>query len=104
MCDEDNFKALERRVDKMETRLTKLETSVADSREENKKGFDALHIQLNQIYAEKQKWGDWVRASVNLPSIGKFVGKWTAILTGAAIGFNNLPNISKFITGFGGAQ
>jgi len=84
-------KELKEKVTNIDTRLTKVETEMKDCRDENRRGFDDLKAQLGHIYAERAEWSKWMRE--NLPKAAKWIGKWTVILVGVAIGINNLREI-----------
>ena len=68
MCDTVKFKELDERVDDMDKRLTRVETSLVDirednrvAREDNQRGFDDIKTQLNHLYAERAEWGKTAR-------------------------------------------
>jgi hypothetical protein len=63
MEDKDSQKlaALDERVDKIDSRLTRVETEMKDSRDENRRGFDDIKNQLNHLYAERAEWGKTAR-------------------------------------------
>lgn len=66
MEDNDSKKlaALDERVDKMDARLTRVETEMKDSRDENRRGFDDIKTQLNHLYEERSEWGKTAREIV----------------------------------------
>lgn len=66
MEDNDSKKlaALDERVDKMDARLTRVETEMKDSRDENRRGFDDIKTQLNHLYEERSEWGKTSREIV----------------------------------------
>ena len=66
MDDKDSIKlaALDERVDKIDSRLTRVETEMKDSRDENRRGFDDIKNQLNHLYAERAEWGKTAREIV----------------------------------------
>lgn len=66
MEDKDSIKlaALDERVDKIDSRLTRVETEMKDSRDENRRGFDDIKTQLNHLYAERSEWGKTAREIV----------------------------------------
>ena len=66
MEDKDSLKlaALDERVDKIDSRLTRVETEMKDSRDENRRGFDDIKTQLNHLYAERSEWGKTAREIV----------------------------------------
>lgn len=79
------------RVDDVETRLAVVEHSLADSRDENRRGFDDIKMQLNHIYAERTEWGKWAREH-----LGVFF-KWLGIIVLAACGINQADKIIQSI-------
>lgn len=100
MCDESAFHKLVSRVDDLASRVDDLEKKMAvmestqtAMRQEMKDGFASIRAQLEHIYAERTAWGEWLRE--NLPKVGKWLGKWSLILIGVAIGVNNIPAIIK---------
>lgn len=68
MCEEGQFHKLESRVDAVEERLTKVETSLADMRSEVRVGFDEMRGNFTTVVVrmvdEKSKWGDLLREIV----------------------------------------
>ena len=54
---------------------------------------------MEHIYQERAEWSKWMRE--NLPKVGKWLGKWSLILIGVAIGVNNIPSIVKMWASFG---
>lgn len=84
MCEQEQFNALEQRVDNVENRLTKVETSLSDFRCEMQTGFSQLDRHLSNLYSEKQKWGEWARNSLN--SVGKYLAKWGTVVLFASLG------------------
>lgn len=66
MEDKDSIKlaALDERVDKIDSRLTRVETEMKDSRDENRRGFDDIKNQLNHLYEERTEWGKTAREIV----------------------------------------
>lgn len=81
MCDHVHYDKLEGRVDQLENRLTAVETTLADMREESKAGFADLKGELKSIHEEKAKWGEWART--NLGHALKWAG--AIILTACGI-------------------
>lgn len=65
---DDNYSnklaALDARVDKMDSRLTRVETEMKDSRDENRRGFDDIKNQLNHLYEDRAEWGKTAREIV----------------------------------------
>jgi hypothetical protein len=59
--DSQKLAALDERVDKIDSRLTRVETEMKDSRDENRRGFDDIKNQLNHLYAERAEWGKTAR-------------------------------------------
>lgn len=55
---------LDARVDKIDSRLTRVETEMKDSRDENRRGFDDIKNQLNHLYEERTEWGKVAREVV----------------------------------------
>ena len=82
MEDNDSRKlaALDERVDKMDARLTRVETEMKDSRDENRRGFDDIKNQLNHLYEERSEWGKTAREIV------KKVVTWLMWLIPALVG------------------
>ena len=82
MDDKDSKKlaALDERVDKIDSRLTRVETEMKDSRDENRRGFDDIKNQLNHLYAERSEWGKTAREIV------KKVVVWLMWLIPALVG------------------
>lgn len=80
---------LERRVDAVEDRLTRLETSLADMRGEVKSGFDQLGKQLDSIYSEKSKWSEWAREHIGVAL------KWIGWIVLGACGVSQTAEIVK---------
>lgn len=82
MEDNDSKKlaALDERVDKMDARLTRVETEMKDSRDENRRGFDDIKTQLNHLYEERSEWGKTAREIV------KKVVVWLMWLIPALVG------------------
>ena len=82
MEDNDSKKlaALDERVDKMDARLTRVETEMKDSRDENRRGFDDIKNQLNHLYEERSEWGKTAREIV------KKVVTWLMWLIPALVG------------------
>lgn len=62
--DSKKLAALDERVDKMDARLTRVETEMKDSRDENRRGFDDIKTQLNHLYEERSEWGKTAREIV----------------------------------------
>lgn len=91
MCDHAHYQELENRLDDHEKRLTKIETSLDETKQIVREGFADIKATMHDIYSEKVAWGDWARHA--LTSCGKWIGKWGAIITGAAIGVGNLDKV-----------
>ena len=89
---QEQQKELKEQVKNIDTRLTKVETEMKDCRDENRRGFDDIKTQLGYMYAERTAWSQWMRD--NLPKAAKWIGKWSLILIGVAIGINNLQQIA----------
>lgn len=79
MCDHESFDKLNERVDGLESRVAKVESSVSSMRSESAMGFRDLHKCVDslahdfgdrmnnldkRIVAEKEKWGDVLRSVV----------------------------------------
>ena len=92
MCEwKPDFEALEGRVDDLEKKVVEMHTVQSHMRDELQQGFTDLKVQIGHIYQEKVEWAKWLRE--NLPKAGRWLGKWTVILIGVAIGVNNLPTL-----------
>lgn len=91
MIDADSAKlaALDSRVDKIDSRLTRVETEMKDSRDENRRGFDDIKTQLNHLYQERAEWGKVAREIV------RKVVTWLMWLIPALVGLKF--TIEKFL-------
>lgn len=98
MCDHIRYNELETKVNKMDNRLTAVETSVADMRNECKQGFTDLKVQLCAIYAERAEWGKWARQHLGSAF------KWIGIIILAACGINQSSSIIETIARCFGAN
>ena len=78
------------KVATIDSRLTKVETEMKDSRDENRRGFDDIKQQLNNIYAERAEWGKWAREHIG------HALKWLGWIVLAACGINQTCEILKF--------
>ena len=78
--DSQKIAALDARVDKIDSRLTRVETEMKDSRDENRRGFDDIKTQLNHLYQERAEWGKVAREIV------KKVVVWLMWLIPALVG------------------
>ena len=87
MCDRLHYKDLEARVDGLDNRLTAVETTVTDMRNECRQGFSDVKDQLSAIYGERAEWGKWARANLGLAF------KWVGIIVLGACGINQASNI-----------
>ena len=94
MCSPAKFEEMGGEIDSLsnrlvtaETRLTKLETTVADMRNECRQGFSDVKDQLRTIYEERAEWGTWARANLG------FAFKWVGIIVLGACGINQASNI-----------
>lgn len=87
MCDRHHYDELEDRVDELENRLTAVETSIADMRNECKEGFAKLGDELGRIYSERAKWGAWARENLG------HALRWLGYIVLAACGINQAGNI-----------
>lgn len=92
-------KELAERVDKLEKQMVEVQAVQKQMRSELQQGFADLKAQMEHIYAERAEWSKWMRE--NLPKVGKWIGKWSLILIGVAIGINNLRDIAALF-GFKG--
>lgn len=97
MCDHAHYEELEDRLDDHEKRLTKIETSLDETKQIVREGFADIKATMHDAYAEKIAWGDWARHA--LTDCGKWVGKWGAIITAAAIGMGNIDKIANLFGG-----
>lgn len=84
----------EERLDDHESRLSSIETSQGELKSMVKEGFADVRATFHDIYAEKVAWGEWSRHA--LTEIGKWLGKWGAIIILVAIGFGNADTILSF--------
>ena len=98
MCDKEHYESIDARVDALERQVVEIQAVQGQMRSELQRGFDDLKKQMEHIYAERAEWSKWMRE--NLPSVGKWLGKWTLILIGVAIGVNNIREIASLF-GFG---
>lgn len=98
MCDRPHYEDLEARVDGLDNRLTAVETTVGDMRNECKQGFSDVKDQLRAFYDERTEWGKWARA--NLGS----AFKWIGIIVLGACGINQASNIIQTLARFFGAN
>lgn len=89
MCDETKYHELDKRVDGLEQRLTKVETALADMRTECRTGFSDLKAELVRIYDERSKWGAWAR-----DNIGRAL-KWIGWIVLAACGITQSTSLIK---------
>lgn len=89
---------LKSKVAELDSRLTKVETELKDSRDENRRGFDDIKKQLGYIYSEKAKWGEWARAH-----IGQAL-KWAGYIILAACGINQTNAILQTIQKWSNSQ
>ena len=94
MCSPAKFEEMDGEIDSLsnrlataESRLTKLETTVADMRNECRQGFSDVKDQLRAIYEERTEWGKWARAHLGLAF------KWVGIIVLGACGINQASNI-----------
>lgn len=89
MCDENKYRELDRRVDDVEDRLAKVETSLADMRDECRTGFADLKAELVRIYDERSKWGSWARENIG------HALKWIGWIVLAACGITQSTSLIK---------
>lgn len=89
MCTENKYRELDERVDDVERRLTKVETTLADMRNECRTGFADLKAELVRIYDERSKWGAWAREN-----IGRAL-KWIGWIVLAACGITQSTSVIK---------
>ena len=94
MCSPAKFEEMGGEIDSLssrlataESRLTKLETTVADMRNECRQGFSDVKDQLRVIYEERAEWGKWARSNLGLAF------KWVGIIVLGACGINQASNI-----------
>lgn len=95
MCDEENYEALEGRVDEIDQRLTRVETRQNEQTQMMRDGFADVKTQLCAIYSEKAKWGEWARNAMT--RAGEWFAKWGTIIIIAAIGMGNGDKIGSFV-------
>lgn len=98
MCDRPHYEDLEARVDGLDNRLTAVETTVSDMRNECKQGFSDVKDQLRVIYDERAEWGKWARANLGLAF------KWIGIIVLGACGINQASNIIQTLARCFGAN
>lgn len=72
--------AMEARVDKIDARLTKVETTLDAMRSEWREGLSDLKNQLVALYGERAEWGKWLRA--HIPIFFKWLGWFIAAVCG----------------------
>jgi len=89
MCDENKYRELDMRVDDVEDRLAKVETSLADMRDECRTGFADLKAELVRIYDERSKWGSWARENIG------HALKWIGWIVLAACGITQSTSLIK---------
>lgn len=89
MCDRPHYEDLDERVTELDKRLSLVENSVAEMREEMNIGFKDLKVTLTAFYEERKKWGEWARE--NLAVALKWVG-WIIL---AACGITQASEILK---------
>lgn len=87
----DQQHELTARVEKLERQMVAVQTVQEQMHSELQQGFADLKTQMGLIYRERAEWSQWVRE--NLPKVGRWLGKWSIILIGAAIGVNNAPAV-----------
>lgn len=95
MCNRAKYKGLDERIGKCENRLAKVEATVDAMRGEVKEDFALIRAQLNDIYHEKIAWGEWARTA--LTAVGKWLGKWGAVIILTAIGVGNAPKVVECV-------
>jgi len=96
MCEwRPDFENLDKRVDAMDSRLTKVETKVNEMSDSCKEGFADVKAQLHDIYGEKIAWNEWARHA--LDNIGHWCAKWGGAIIIAAIGMGNADKVGDFI-------
>lgn len=99
-CDESQaHKELEAKVNSLQERLAKVEAKVEAMRQEFSTGLGDIKNLIRNIYEEKAAWSKWIRESVSLSSIGKWLGRLIIIVTLAAIGLSNSRNIRILVFG-----
>lgn len=105
MCSPAKFEEMDGEIDSLssrlataESRLTKLETTVADMRNECKQGFSDVKDQLRIIYDDRAEWGRWARAHLGLAF------KWIGIIVLGACGINQASNIIQTLARCFGAN
>lgn len=91
MCDKPHYDDLEGRVDKLETRLSVVETSITDMRQECSTGFSDIKAELRRIYSERSKWSEWARENIG------HALKWAGIIILTACGITQTSNIIKTV-------
>lgn len=96
MCDwRPNFEALEKRVDGIDSRLTKVETTLGEVRKSVEGGIADLKQQIFVLYQERAEWGKWLRGAIT--AVGQWLGRWGGIIILAALGLSNFKTISEVI-------
>lgn len=94
MCDHVHYDQLEGRVgqlegsvDQLKNRLTAVETTLDDMREESKAGFADLKDELKAIYAERAAWGKWARENIG------HALRWAGVIILTACGITQASSI-----------
>lgn len=99
MCEwRPNFEAMERRQDEFDARLTRVETTMDETKQIVREGFADIKATMHDAYAEKIAWGDWARHA--LTDCGKWLGKWGGVIILAALGLSNAKSIAEIIRGW----
>lgn len=89
MEEQRDYNELEQRVDSLDRRLTAVETSLSDIKENISSGFTDMKTELGRIYGERAEWGKWAREHLGTAL------KWAGAIILGACGITQFSNIVK---------
>lgn len=92
----ERVERIDARQDDFDQRLTRVETTMDETKQIVREGFADMKAVLHDAYAEKIAWGDWARHA--LSDCGKWLGKWGTVIILAAIGMGNSDKIVSWFT------